>query len=76
VFTVEKNVSMPEEILPTNTKYPWHEMQVGDSFFVPHLKRNTSMNLRTAIRAANKRLTPKVFVFRLVEGGTRIWRTA
>lgn len=69
-IVVEKNVPMPPP--PRNhRKYPWDEMEVGDSFFI---KGSTSGKLSTAAWAAAKTRPGWKFITRKVEGGAAIWR--
>ena len=51
--------------------YPYRDMEVGDSFFVPNGKMGT---VNAANYRAYKRLGWK-FSARKVEGGIRVWRT-
>lgn len=55
-----------------NSKYPWHSMNVGDSFFVADL---TSKGFAGTVYSAGKR-SGKKFIARAVDGGVRIWRIA
>lgn len=69
---------MPYEIeteapIPPRTrksKYPFDQLNPGQSFFVPGLKSTQSA------RIANRALAPKQFTARPVDGGVRFWRTA
>lgn len=66
MFQIEKNVPLPK-------KYPFDEMEVGDSFEIPDpLKRNT-VNI-AAKRYEQK--TGKKFVVRLKDKKLRCWRLA
>mgnify|MGYP007088038871 CR=1 FL=1 len=53
-------------------KYPFAQMEVGDSFFVPGKK---TTDIGGAITYPAKKLG-WTFRSRTVEGGVRIWRTA
>jgi hypothetical protein len=52
-------------------KYPWGEMDVGDSFYAPGVRRQSMSGL--ALRA-QKSLPGKKWAVRTVEGGVRVWR--
>ena len=52
-------------------KYPWDEMDVGDSFFIPEAGK--SHNFNSQCLTASKTYG-KVFKARRVEGGMRVWR--
>ena len=57
-------------------KYPWKEMEIGDSFFVaaPDAQcRKLQMLVASGAVSAKQRLG-RVFTVRLVEGGVRAWR--
>jgi thymidine phosphorylase len=44
MFQIQKNVPLVKAIrtaLPIRWKYPFHEMEVGDMFFVPNKTKNT-----------------------------------
>ena len=68
---IDKGVPMPADgRTAKNRKYPWHEMEVGDSFLLNSRKPggNTS--------TYNTLLAPKHFVSRKTAAGSRVWRTA
>lgn len=76
-FTIDKGVPLPPHRpsggmgrLPT---YPWHQMEVGDSFFVPG---GVLKKLATAASATARRHPPLRFSLRTVDGGVRVWRIA
>ncbi len=52
----------------TNAKYPWDDMEIGDSFFFADQK------VVSAACSRNQRDKSKKFVTRQVEGGFRVWR--
>ena len=55
-------------------RYPWHSMEVGDSFLFPADLQNVSGY--NVVRATNLRLAPKAFKASKTEHGLRCWRTA
>jgi len=63
-----------EKQIPIPTKYPFHQMQVGDSFAVPADKK------RTSVSVAAKRFADKhgmKFVVRIMpDRSFRCWRIA
>lgn len=61
---IEKDIPIPKN--RRKQKYPWHDMEVGDSFLI---QRNT-----LSMGAVNDRYSPKKFIARKVENGVRIWR--
>ena len=67
VYKVEKGVPCPGR---HGIKYPFREMAVGDSFFVPNGERN-SIGV-----SAVKILGKGNFTIRSVDGGVRAWRLA
>jgi hypothetical protein len=78
-FKIEKNVPYRgSEPKIWTRKYPFNELEVGDSFFVP-AKDNTPASrhyVQSLICAYYKKLRPKKFTARSVEGGIRVWRLA
>lgn len=76
-FPIEKGIPPPEDKPKTRNQYPFNEMKVGDSFFVPFREDEDERVVRnkigTAARGARWRTGMK-FVSRAVEGGVRVWR--
>lgn len=76
-FTIEKGIPPPEDKPKTRNKYPFKEMEIGDSFFVQTSddedERTVRNKIGTAARGAKWRTGMK-FVTRAVEGGVRVWR--
>ena len=74
VIKLDKNVP-----LPLNTghkgggKYPWREMQPGDSFFVPGGKGSQKGIYHTGKTAAGIKVTTRTVVENGVKG-FRVWR--
>ena len=66
---IDKRVPLP---LARLGKYPWREMQVGDSFLV---EREDQRAMGAKASTAGRRLGRK-FATRVVEGGIRVWRVA
>lgn len=87
-FTIEANIPVPARVIGTrSSKYPFENMQMGDSFFIAVNAANPEDNInRTARRAASavnmaRRALPDFkFVTRraTVNGveGYRVWRIA
>jgi hypothetical protein len=72
MIEVQKGVPMPAD-RNGNTrkgKYPWKQMEVGDSFFVP----NKSTSAFGANIVVAKRSTGFNFVSRNENDGVRVWR--
>lgn len=70
---IEKGIPMP--VLLRNggaAKYPWRQMEIGDSFFVCGLK--AAQLSGTAHNAA--KITGFKFAARSEPGGVRVWRVA
>ena len=66
---IEKGIPItPRKSAGRKSKYPWGEMEVGDSFFVPGAKT-------APIRPQKLHEAGMKFTSRSVEGGFRIWRT-
>jgi len=66
---IEKGIPVPRA---SAAKYPWHDLDVGDSFLFPKsVSGDTSANNAAA---ASKRLAPKRFSVRKTTDGYRCWR--
>ncbi len=73
-FTIEKGGAIPAP-RPPRAKYPFAQMDVGDSFFVPFTS-GTGVEWQRARSSANahgKRYGMK-FVTQLEQGGARVFR--
>lgn len=71
MIKIENNVPIPDK---GNSKYPWLEMEVGDSFFVENPPKQKNGYPSTMATTATRRLSPKKFVQRVVDNGLRVWR--
>ncbi len=78
MFNIEKNVPVPFKNTPT-ALYPFRQMEIGDSFFIP-LKEGDVMQMLQSRVAATARtvLGPKKISTRCVTEngvkGLRVWR--
>ena len=63
MIKIDKNVPIPLRA----KKYPWHELNIGDSFAVP-------ITLKSAIYQSNKLYKPKKFICRQEDNHWRVWR--
>lgn len=81
MFVIETGIEMPTRPCRGGpTKYPFAQMEVGDSFYFP-ASGESKVEMRRAIgrmtsnaSAWSKRLPGRKFSVRTVEGGVRIWR--
>ena len=72
MFEIDKGVEIPAK-RARRRNYPFREMEVGDSFFVPTDKpANVSASICGCVRSS--RYPGKRFTSRKVEGGVRCWR--
>jgi hypothetical protein len=83
MFKVERGVAMPRSHAnrkPTGKLpnwYPFHELEIGDSFFVPALSGLTDVRHCLAAAAhGHGRTHGRTMAIRQVEGGLRCWRIA
>lgn len=67
---IEKNVPCPKNF----TKYPFDEMDVGDSFFVEAQGKTINAALISWKRRKKNIGSGKKFIRRTVNGGQRVWR--
>lgn len=71
---VESNITIPAANGGgRGGKYPWAQMQVGDSFLVAQAKIATICN---AVSSRKKHNHPERYTARTVDGGVRVWRVA
>ena len=69
-YKIEKAIEVPPIKTGRYTKYPFHEMNIGDSFFAIDIPAE---NLRSAASYFGLRNKRKYMV-RKVDGGVRCWR--
>jgi hypothetical protein len=72
---VEKGIPLPVAG-PGRAKYPWHDMEVGDSFFVPGANATRLNSASTSYVHNSPDGKGKKFRARILDGGARIWRIA
>ena len=65
---LDKDIPVPEP----RKRYPYREMEIGDSFFVPAggIQNICNQNYRTGKKLGRS------FIARKEDGGVRVWRTA
>lgn len=89
MFLIESNIRMPgknKKIVGANTaKYPWRQMQIGDSFFVkpePHetiskLQARMGCNIHWQNKNTYRQFTQRIWTDEKTGiSGTRVWRTS
>lgn len=67
-YTIENEIPIPAH---RNTKYPWDELEIDQSFLVDPAPKGFS----SSVSLAGKRLGRK-FTARTVGSGVRVWRVA
>jgi hypothetical protein len=67
-FNIEKGIPVPRR--GTARTYPFHEMEVGDSFFV----KDGNANYIGGAARQYAHHTGRKYATRKVEGGVRVWR--
>lgn len=73
--TIEKDVPLPSHKPLGNYKWPFAEMGVGDSFFVPANTTEEKRRIQMNVMGSCRRFRDKGrFATRRVEGGVRVWR--
>ena len=72
-FKIESGVPAPAPrfIPKRKRKYPFDQMKINDSFFVPNGKVNT---ISVSVAQFHQKNKPKRLTCRTVEGGVRVWR--
>ena len=78
-YKIETGIDLPSPVsAPGKPKYPWREMQMGDSFFVPLANGDAIERLRNRM-ANSARYAWKSghgeFTTRTIDGGVRVWKT-
>jgi hypothetical protein len=72
---IDKNVPVPANSHRRQTKYPWNEMAVGDSIFLPG-----TIGVRDRLSASSRQFAKRhagfAFVMRKEGAGYRVWRVA
>jgi len=71
MIKVQKNIPIPNT-KGRKMKYPFPDMNIGDSFEVDGVKKNTVLGAATSWAKRNKKKWE--FTIRFVNNKTRIWR--
>jgi hypothetical protein len=71
MYKIEKNIPMPEG-RGRKKKYPFEEMESGDSFFVKCGKKEVAA-VRAAVLKENRACMTHKWSTRTVDGGLRVW---
>lgn len=76
-FRIEKNIPIPRRQQGMPCPYPFLDMSVGDSFFVPCENAKRTMGIIDKAKRRFIQMTPGGYRFscRTVQGGVRCWRT-
>ena len=80
-FTIEQGIEIPKRTRIGKSKYPWSDMEVGDSFLVPCESVPSAQKMRVNLTASGRRYFEqhdpayKVTV-QTTEGGCRAWLEA
>lgn len=72
---IDKNIPYPAktQVGKGGRKYPFNEMEVGDSFFVPLVGGESIAKIRAAASGYGN-YNKKQFTTLTVDGGCRVWR--
>jgi hypothetical protein len=70
-FKIEKGIPAPPA--SRAAKYPFAEMEIGDSLLIPGIKSSAEISSSISYRKNRYR---ENYICRAVEGGVRVWRTA
>ena len=81
MIEIESGIPIPATKRPGGRRstYPFADLDVGQSFFVPNQPGKTNRQLIMAISGAAQHITRKTghrFTSRTLEGGIRVWRFA
>jgi len=73
-YAIEKGIKMPRKVrVSKRSKYPFKEMEVGDSTFI---EGKRASDLGSSISYIRKIFPGRAYATRRVEGGVRVWRVA
>ena len=70
---IQKNIAMPKNLGTGRPKYPWKELEVGESFLFPEGLGESGIHSNA--QSTGKRLNRK-FAIRKTPEGYRCWRIA
>ena len=59
-YKISKTIPMPKPS-HLSAMFPWDDMEVGDSFFVPVEDVSSNNSIRQTVYASNRRRKPKFF---------------
>ncbi len=81
MYKIEKNLAIPTRHNRRQSKYPWADLQIGDSFLVPFNEvnvKNERSNLHTSYRqwCRTRQLPERKISVQEVEKGFRVWRVS
>jgi len=71
MLEIEQGIDIPA----SRTRYPFSDMEPGDSIFFPSAKNALSARV-AAVRYAQKHNPGWVFTLRKINGGWRLWRAS
>ena len=71
-FEIDKSVPLPANKSGKPGKYPWREMEVGDSFFIPDMA-HSNINVPPALKANGFKIATRRETQNDV-AGIRVWR--
>lgn len=77
MIKIQKGIAIPTRARKSNNKYPFAQMEVGDSFFVKDTKTpdKTRNTLASAVWYYKKRNGSKTnFYTKMYVTGVRVWR--
>ena len=69
---IERGVPMPHRVA-RQRKYPFAQMDVGDSFLVP-LDGVDRIRVQNSVCSTARGVSGRKFCTSMVEGGVRVWR--
>lgn len=83
-YAIEHNIALPStRTYGENKRFPYSQMNVGDSFFVPCSSDEKELNrvrqrISSGKKSYKKTISKKAsfeITTRIVQGGLRVWRT-
>lgn len=73
-YVIDKNIPIP--LARRNSKYPFKDMEINDSFAIPVVNKKDTRKIQTRIVAAFYKIKGKKFTTRIIpdKKEVRVWR--
>ena len=72
MYQIETGIPIPARKREWSVKYPWHQLEIDQSFFIKGGKLKSIQSSASQQKAR----TGKKYTVRQIDGGVRVWRVA